>query len=136
MKSLKTSLKKAYEYDNHNDKKNDLIVLTAENDKDKFSIKFKNLVYIQSEENYISIFHLSNNNLNKTLFRKSLKSVLDEVYDSALIRCHRSYIINLQHLSMIEGNKNKLQLLLDHVPFKIPVSRNYADAIINLVDNK
>jgi hypothetical protein len=131
IRSLNTSLQMAYSYGN--DDGEQMLVLTAENQKDQFTIPMKLMVFIESDDNYISIHHLKNDQLTKTLFRKSLKSVQDEANHPALIRCHRSYLVNLMHVEQLQGNRNRLEIHLSNVKAPIPVSRQYIDDVYKLV---
>mgnify|MGYP001278006159 CR=1 FL=1 len=110
-----------------------LLILTAENQKDRFTLPLKLLLYIASDGNYIMIHHLQDNRPVKTLFRKSLKSTQEEAMHPTLLRCHRSYVINLLHLQQIHGNRNNLKVYINHVASPIPVSRQYMDAVFNLI---
>ena len=110
-----------------------LLVFTAENQKDHFTLPLKLLLFIESDDNYVSIHHLQDDRVIKTLFRKSLKSIQEEALHPALLRCHRSYLINLTHLQQIHGNRNKLTVFLNQVKTPIPVSRQYMDAVFALV---
>ncbi len=110
-----------------------LLVFTAENQKDHFTLPLKLLLFIESDDNYVSIHHLQDDRVIKTLFRKSLKSIQEEALHPALLRCHRSYLINLAHLQQIHGNRNKLTIFLNHVKAPIPVSRQYMDSVFALV---
>jgi signal transduction histidine kinase len=131
MRSLHASLELAYKYGN--DDGDQLLVLTAENQKDQFTIPMKLLVFIESDDNYISIHHLKNEQLTKMLFRKSLKSVQEDAKHPALIRCHRSYMVNLMHVEQLHGNRNKLEIHLTNVKESIPVSRQYIDDVYKLI---
>ena len=132
MKSLHASLEMAYKYGN--DDGEQLLVLTAENQKDQFTIPMKLLLYVESDDNYISIHHLKNDQMTKTLFRKSLKSTQEDVNHPALIRCHRSYMVNLMHVEQLHGNRNKLEIHLSNIREAIPVSRQYIDEVYRLVE--
>lgn len=113
-----------------------LLVFTAENQKDHLTLPLKLLLLIESDDNYVSIHHLQHDRVIKTLFRKSLKSIQEEALHPALLRCHRSYLINLTQLQQIHGNRNKLKVFLNHVKEPIPVSRQYMDSLFALVPNR
>lgn len=110
-----------------------MLVFRAENQKDHFTLPLKLLLFIESDDNYVSIHHLQDARVTKTLFRKSLKSIQEEALHPSLLRCHRSYLINLTHLQQIRGNRNKLKVFLNHLKDPIPVSRQYIDPIFDLV---
>ncbi len=136
IKALRSSLDSAYEYRHKDYNKEQLIVFKADNLKDQFTLPLKFLIYIKSEDNYVAIYYLSNDVLTKTLLRKSLKKIQNDIDHPALLRCHRSFIINLIHLQQVQGNRNKLRLRLSHVQHQIPVSRQYIDNVYQLINDK
>ncbi|MEM9983373.1 MAG: LytTR family DNA-binding domain-containing protein [Bacteroidota bacterium] len=86
-------------------------------------------VYAQSEGNYVTIYHLEDSVLVHTLIRLSLKQLEIQLENcSSIKRCHRSYLINTQHLKSIDGNARSLTIQLNKVATSIPVSRSFAKA--------
>jgi len=92
-----------------------LINILAENEKDHFSIPLKYLVYVESQDNYIAVHYLKGGNLTKVLIRRSLKSLQEESIHPALLRCHRSIMVNLKHIREVRGNRKKLELTLENL---------------------
>jgi len=86
-------------------------------------------VYAQSEGNYVMIYHLEDSVLVYKLIRLSLKQLETQLeYLSQIKRCHRSYLINTQHITSIDGNARSLTIQLDKVTTPIPVSRSFSKA--------
>ena len=86
-------------------------------------------VYAQSEGNYITIYYLNNNTLMHKLIRLSLKQLEIQLENlSQIKRCHRSYLINMQHITSIDGNARSLSIQLANVATSIPVSRSFSKA--------
>lgn len=79
-------------------------------------ILFEDLIYLKSEDHYVT-YHIRNN--NTITIRESLKHALEHLTPN-FKRCHRSYIVNVDFISYLNTNSiilsNKTQ---------IPVSRNY-----------
>jgi hypothetical protein len=134
IRDLNESLNASYNYNSKQSDVTENLVFTADNQKDNFSVKMNSLVYINSDDNYVTIYHLINSELKKTLLRKSLKSIQEESIHENLFRCHRSFLINIYHLNSIKGNRNKLQVYLNNVKDSIPVSRAYIEDVLNLID--
>ncbi len=132
IKGLKDSLNRSYEFRSATNEGIVTVKILAENNKDFFSTRLKDLLYIQSEDNYITIFYLDEQTINKHLLRNTLKAIESTQLHPALVRCHRSYLINLYHLKKVSGNRNKLELRLGSVEDLIPVGRQYAESIILL----
>ena len=86
-------------------------------------------VYAQSEGNYVTIYHLYDSALVHKLIRLSLKQLEIQLENlSQIKRCHRSYLINMQHITSIDGNARSLTIQLDKVATPIPVSRSFSKA--------
>ena len=95
-------------------------------------MQLSEFVYAQSEGNYVKIYHLDDGVLANKLVRLSLKQLEIQLEIlSQIKRCHRSYIINMQHITSIDGNARSLTIKLDKVATSIPVSRSFSKADFN-----
>jgi hypothetical protein len=84
-------------------------------------------IYAQSEGNYITLYYLENSALVQKLIRLSLKQLEIQLVNLPQIkRCHRSYLINTQHITSLDGNARSLTIQLDKVARPIPVSRLFS----------
>ena len=97
----------------------------------RFSLKQENLLYIESQENYVSICYLNKGIISKYMLRETLKKVEDSFEGTDIIRCHRSYIVNFQKVKVIRKEKEGLKLELDtpHV-MDLPVSKTYVSSVM------
>lgn len=88
------------------------------------------ILYIQSDENYLKISYLDEGKINTYLLRSSMKRIEDMCSKNGLIRCHRSYFVNKEHVQVLQKDKEFTYAILD-VPnaAHIPVSKNYYDQI-------
>lgn len=102
-----------------------LLQFFAENGKESLAIQSDQLVYIEAQENYIAIYYLQDRDLKKTLLRNSLKRLEQEYPDALLLRCHRSFMVNVNQISQIKTRYRQLTLLLQAGQIEIPVSRKY-----------
>lgn len=102
---------------------------TAENEKDNLSIPAKSLLFIESMDNYSQFVYTENNKVTKTLLRGSLKFFETQVDSSDIVRCHRSFIVNLSNAQHIEGNAQGYLLSMLNIDQKVPVSRGFGPAI-------
>lgn len=131
--TLRASLNEVHNF-NYNIKDiNQLVTFMSDSGNDQLTIPLNDLLYIENEDNYVAIYHISNTSITKTLLRKTLKKIEEEIQYPALVRCHRSFIINQQHLQKVHGNRNKLTLQLNHVTRQLPVSRQYVDRIYSMI---
>nr|AOE13290.1 hypothetical protein [uncultured bacterium]CCG14155.1 membrane protein containing LytTr DNA-binding region domains [uncultured Flavobacteriia bacterium] len=91
-----------------------------------FSFIENDFNYAIADGNYTDICFLDENKLKKVTHRVTLLSFeiqLKEV--SSLVRCHRSYMVNLNKVKNISGNAQGLKLELINYSEIIPVSRKY-----------
>lgn len=86
-------------------------------------------LYAQSEGNYSYIYFIHDTIVSKKLLRISLKKLEEQIGDSSILRCHRSYILNIENALHQEGNSQGLRISLKFIKEKIPVSRKYIDKI-------
>lgn len=96
---------------------------------ENLNIKKNAFLYAQSEGNYSNIFYLNNEIVEKELLRISLKNLEEQIGDDNIIRCHRSYILNIQNAIRKQGNAQGFKISLKLTDEKIPVSRKYIDKI-------
>ena len=103
-----------------------MIQFPSDNQKDQLSLALSTILYLESEDNYVSVHYLHQNQMTKTLVRTTLKKVEELSPHPALVRCHRSYIVNIMHLTQFRGNQQQGYLTLQQVVTPFPVSRKYA----------
>lgn len=103
------------------------IELESENKTEYFKLPAGQLVLIKSASNYIEVHYLEDNKLHKKLIRNTLKSTEESLAAyPEMIRCHRSCIVNKNHIRSLKRNNEGLVLSLNHYPDEIHVSRQYA----------
>ena len=121
------------------------VINKAEPEKEKNVIQFKDekketrltitsdkILYIESSDNYCSIKYLNNDKIQDFLLRNSLRNIANELMDTSLQRCHRSYIINFEHVSSLKKDNGEISLEFDIPNVKnLPVSKTYIDRIMD-----
>ncbi len=101
------------------------VVLVAENGKDIY--RFKELYYVEITDNYSTVFHQEEGRLKGELIRSSLHRLEKQLVGSQVVRCHRSYLVNLEKVQKVSGNAQGYKLHLLDGEILIPVSRKYSD---------
>jgi DNA-binding LytR/AlgR family response regulator len=89
-------------------------------------IELDDIKYIESQHEYIKI-HLINS--NPVLTQLSLKSIEEQLPSERFMRVHRSFIVNLAKLSVIERGR----IIFDGKVY-IPVSDQYKNQFQNYID--
>ena len=103
------------------------VTIYSDNQKEKIVFKTKDLVYISSQGNYASFFIKKNSDLKETILRVTLTKINEELQEyTNIIRCHKSYIVNVNYINNISGNARGYLLKSEEIPFNIPVSRSFS----------
>ena len=112
---------------------NELVHFESDNARERFAIHWNQLLYLESQDNYVAVHYLEGGELRKKLIRSTLKKLERAFSGSPLIRCHRSYMANMAQVTLAEGNVHQLKLTLGECVGPLPVSRNYVSEVnINL----
>ena len=112
--------------------KKNLIAFPDEKGELRISIMLENLLYVDSADNYATIHYLNKSKLSHFLIRNSLKWMEENLTkDSPLVRCHRSYVVNLDKVKVLRKTKDGIYLELDAVNTPdIPVSKTYYERVM------
>ena len=118
------ALKKAY------------IQIFDEHDEMRLSIRRENLVLIESADNYVNVWYLNNDKIKKVLVRNTLTRIESQLGNTNVRRCHRSYIVNLEHIKVLSREKEGIfiEMGIDGVP-EIPISKRYSQSISDWIIN-
>lgn len=87
------------------------------------------ILYIKSDGHYTDYF--IQDKANPEVDRNSLAKALADLPKESFIRTHRSYIVNVQHIKII----NSTQLMLDNGEW-IPLSRTFKPGLKDLLNKK
>jgi DNA-binding LytR/AlgR family response regulator len=86
---------------------------------------------LEAADNYVAIHYKDGQGMAKKLIRSSLSRIEHELESFPyFMRCHRSFLINLDQVKWIKGNSKKPEVHLRGVDAPIPVARKKA-AILN-----
>lgn len=114
------------------EKEKNVIQFKDEKKETRLTITSDKILYIESSDNYCSIKYLNNDKIQDFLLRNSLRNIADELIDTSLQRCHRSYIINFEHVSSLKKDNGEISLEFDIPNVKnLPVSKTYIDRIMD-----
>lgn len=102
------------------------IEIKGEGNYEGLRLFLNDVICIQSSDNYVEVFYLSQKELKKSLIRNRLSVVADEF--PQFLRTHRSYLINPFHFSQWKTEKSKLFVMLFH-HIEVPVSRTYQNDV-------
>lgn len=96
----------------------------------RLSVKKENLLYIESADNYVLIWYMNKEHLTKFMLRNSLRAIEENLSETAVRRCHRSYMVNFEQVKVIRRQKDGLfmEFGIPHVP-DIPISKTYSEKV-------
>ncbi|MCD4835056.1 MAG: LytTR family transcriptional regulator [Bacteroidales bacterium] len=102
--------------------------------KDNLSIKVSLLLFIRAANNYIEVFWKEGDKPKSQMIRTSLLKVEELLKEHKFIfKCHRSYMVNINFIDKIEGNIQGYKLFFENLDFSIPVSKNFAYKLKELI---
>lgn len=97
----------------------------------QLSVAKENLLYIESADNYICIWYQKNDTLKKQLMRITMRDISEQLAETNIVRCHRSYMVNLDLVKVMRREKENLFLELGVPGVKeIPISKTYGEKVL------
>jgi DNA-binding LytR/AlgR family response regulator len=90
---------------------------------ESLTFNLPDLLFIEADDNYSTVMWKETGAVQKKLLRVNLKNLESQLDNSFMLRCHRSYIVNVNAISAISGNTNGYKLKINDSDFFIPVSR-------------
>ena len=113
------------------------IQILDEKNEMRLSIRRENLLLIESADNYVCVYYLNGGKTKKSMVRNTIGRIAEHLQGTRIVRCHRSYMINLDHAQILHRDKEGvfIELGLDGVP-DIPISRTYADNVREWLVNR
>lgn len=131
---LKTAQKLNKKLEEGKHKKEKLVHFLSEYKKDELTLKSDSIVLIKSSDNYIEVYYLSDGKIVKQMIRSTLKKAEELLSEfDFIIRCHRTFIININHIKEIQGNSQGYKLYFNQIDFPAIVSQKYINEFNILV---
>jgi|MTBAKMStandDraft_1061839.scaffolds.fasta_scaffold01855_5 DNA-binding LytR/AlgR family response regulator len=113
----------------------DFIPFRDENGVMRLSLKKSDLLFLEASENYVLVHYRVRNEIKQYLLRNSLKKLENEMKLHHILRCHRSYMVNIGQVKLMQKGKKGLELHLSGPEnVVILVSKTYEPAIIAELD--
>ncbi|MEM8909016.1 MAG: LytTR family DNA-binding domain-containing protein [Bacteroidota bacterium] len=102
------------------------LTLQAQNQKQQLTIQPQDLYFVESMQNYVAIHFREEAKMKKKLLRNTIANLDQQLHTTAIMRCHRSFLVNTDLIEQVEGNAQGLRLQLKGLATpQIPVSRKY-----------
>jgi hypothetical protein len=115
----------------------ELVRFFAENNALELEILPIHFLYAKADDNYVELYYMQNGIKNRKVLRNSLKKIHAFLPSQQnFYRCHKSYVINLDHVNHISGNAQGYKFHLKSADELIPVSRSNNDFVKNYFTNR
>lgn len=89
------------------------------------------VISIESAANYVDILYDNNGTASRFSLRTTLKAIEPLCVDHGLVRCHRSYLLNLKKVKLLRKTPDGIMAEIDFPGVEdIPVSKSYAGEVI------
>ena len=115
-----------------------LLFIPSETSSDNLHLNPDKLLYLKSSANYVEVYYMKNGEVKKQIIRNNLKTLEQSLTNSysILIRCHRSYMINMNKIISMKGNAQGYRLKLKNLNQEIPVSRSYIKTLKEILQTQ
>ena len=101
----------------------------------KLTISADSLYYMESQDNYVKIFYMNHGKLMSYMLRCRTKAIEENLAETSMVRCHRSYMVNVMKINNIRKKGKARYVVLDNSDIKpIPVSKSYFKNLIGKIE--
>jgi len=111
----------------------DLVHFRDEREQVKFSVRKDSILYLESADNYVTIFYLIESEVKKEMVRTSMKKLETLLLPLGLVRCHRSFMVNMENVQWMKKQGRNYLIKMKNCETTIPVSRGFRSAVKSLV---
>jgi DNA-binding LytR/AlgR family response regulator len=103
------------------------VTIRGGNPKNEYKFNPKSIVYLCSNDNYITVVTIKGDIITKTHLRGTLKAAESELKgNSSFFRCHKCFIVNAEYADHVNGHVQNMKIKLKTQGPEIPVSRSKA----------
>jgi len=96
----------------------------------KLAITANTLLYIEAADNYVNICYMNMDKMVRYPLRNSMRAIEQICEANNIVRCHRSYYVNLRKVSAIQKGPDGLFAELEYAGAPhIPVSITYSETV-------
>lgn len=96
----------------------------------RLSVRHDHLLLLEAADNYVCVWYLSYGEPKKIMVRNSLKRLSQQLDGTGIVRCHRSYMVNIDQVKVVRREKDgaMLDLGIEGIP-SIPISQTYNESV-------
>jgi hypothetical protein len=107
------------------------------NGSETMELQPSHFVFARADDNYAELYYLHQNKVAREIIRTTLKN-LENLFSQHpnILRCHKSYLVNLDKVKSVSGNAQGFKLHIQEVHEVIPVSRSRNEMIQSYFANR
>lgn len=103
----------------------------------RITIRLLDLLYLESNDNYVNINYLDKEKAKVFMIRNSLKNFETELKDYPIYRNHRKFAVNIKNVKLLHRVKKGFELVINNPEEdKLPVSRSYEKSMMEHLNIK
>jgi DNA-binding LytR/AlgR family response regulator len=110
-----------------------IVALTDEQGKVALEILPSHLLFLQAADNYVEVFSLINGQPSRIIIRNTLTAMEAVLSEKGIVRCHRSYLVNLGQVERVSGNAQGYRLHFAGLEASVPVARGRSAEVLSLL---
>ena len=96
----------------------------------KLAITANSVLYVEAADNYVNICYMNMDKMIRYPLRNSMRAIEQICEANNIVRCHRSYYVNLRKVSAIQKGPDGLFAELEYTGAPhIPVSTTYSESV-------
>ncbi len=101
----------------------------------KLTISADSLYYMESQDNYVKIYYENQGKLLSYMLRCRTKAVEENLAETNMVRCHRSFMVNIIKINHIKKDGKSRYIVLSNPDIKpVPVSKSYFKNLVERIE--
>lgn len=109
------------------------VTINGSNKSETLSILESDFIYAKAQQNYVDLYFKTADGMQHKIFRSTLSNIMKQLPQAWQV--HRSYLVNLDYLTAVEGNARKRFMRISETEETIPISQLYYKALEKRLSN-
>ncbi|MGD9492061.1 MAG: tetratricopeptide repeat protein [Bacteroidales bacterium] len=111
-----------------------MVTLQSEKTSGRLTFEISELMSVEAQGNYSMFVLLQNNLVNRKILHITMKAIEESLAEyEFIVRCHKSYMINIQHIEKVTGNSRGYLVHFNVDADPVPVSRNFQKNVMEVI---
>jgi len=111
-----------------------MITLQSEKTSGRLSFDISELMSVEAQGNYSMFVLVQNKVVNRKILHITMKAIEEGLAEyEFVVRCHKSYMVNIQHIAKVTGNSRGYLVHFDEETEPVPVSRNFQKNVMEVI---